>query len=157
MVLLAGCGGSGDDAPSVSEVNAAGDDLNESIGDYLAIPAPDGSSPEAWSTFYDEGDARIAEIRENYERWSDMFDRSVEDGNGDGQAGLDNLAEYRNVLGEWIDAQEEQARLSRACVEGESQDAAARCLADMVAENGDRWNAIAAELNRIGGGAELGD
>jgi hypothetical protein len=102
---------------------------------------------EGWRPFYQEGDRRLAAIETAFDRWRTSFDEARASGAPPTMADGVNGDELQSVLEIWIEAQDEQAALSQACVL-ESSDPE-ECLLGITRADTVRWNSAADDLNRV--------
>lgn len=147
-VAAYGCSGVSDpSAPSGDDVQIAEYRLVEAYEDFLLTEQPTGKTAAEWDEFVSGTTASLEELRRAHTKYSRTFDEALDAGNLSSYEPLDSVAEFIDRFGVWIEDQEEQARLTLACLNLSDQEAEADCVVRMFLENEDRWNADAAAAN----------
>jgi hypothetical protein len=138
---------------SVSDVNEASKRLENELESYLALSntEPPLDTPSQAEAFFDEGDRRIASLRDAYENWASLLENSIAEGNAPSNQDPEDVRAYEEAVDDWISAQEEQSRLSRQCFSSRevSNEAATRCYLELISRYGPAWQATADRLNEL--------
>jgi len=149
---LSACGSASSSGPSVAEVNQAATRINSDLAAYLAIKAPTSLTAHGWQMFFSNGDRLVGKLASDFRSWSVLLDESIKAGTG--PQNPSKIEAYRNALGQWVKDQQQQARLSKACIGTRGMNAAtvsgvAHCYEGMFATYGSKWQTDASKVNSL--------